>query len=165
MAFVVNEATGTRWHSCHRELRWSDFDQYQHVNNSKYLEFAQDAKIIFLRDVLMEMDIAVPPMFVRHTTVDYPRPLSPGENEVAVSTFFIRIGQKSCTIRQEIKDSLSRVACTVDCVMIGMDIMTGKPRDWTAEDIKNMEMFYIPVDEDENTPSEESATEAVEARF
>ena len=90
MPFIDNDATGTRWHTCHRELRWSDFDQYQHVNNAKYLEFGQDARMVFLKDVLMEMDIAVPPFFVRYTTIDYPRPLSPGEAEVAVSSFFTR---------------------------------------------------------------------------
>lgn len=74
MPFIDHEPTGTRWHTCHRELRWSDFDQYQHVNNAKYLEFGQDARMVFLKDVLVEMDIAVPPMFARHTTIDYPYP-------------------------------------------------------------------------------------------
>ena len=48
MPFIEYEATGTRWHTCHRELRWSDFDQYQHVNNAKYLEFGQDLSLIHI---------------------------------------------------------------------------------------------------------------------
>lgn len=147
MPFVMHEPTGTRWHTCHRELRWSDFDQYQHVNNAKYLEFAQDARMVFLRDVLTEMDIAVPPFFVRHTTIDYPRPLSPGESEVAVGTFVTHVGTKSCTMRQQIKDSLGRVTCTVDTVMVGVDMMTGKSREWSDDDINNLKLFFIPVED------------------
>lgn len=149
MPFIKHEETGARWHTCHRELRWTDFDQYQHVNNAKYLEFAQDARMVFLRDVLTEMDIAVPPFFVRHTTIDYPRPLSPGENEVAVRTFVTQVGTKSCVMRQECRDSNSNVVCTVDTVMVGVDMMTGKSRAWSEEDIKNLNLFFIPVEEDE----------------
>lgn len=132
MPFGLNKSTGTRWHTCHRELRWSDFDQYQHVNNAKYVEFAQDSRMVFLKDVLMEMDVAIPPLFVRHATVDYPHPLSPGESEVAVRSFITDIGTKSCTMRQEIRDSNARVACVLDTVMVGIDIMTGKSRPWTG---------------------------------
>lgn len=143
MAFHLNSSTGTRWHTCRRELRWSDFDQYQHVNNAKYLEFAQDARMVFLKDVLSEMDIAVPPFFVRHTTIDYPHPLSPGESEVAVRSFITHVGTKSCTMRQEIQDSNARVTCIVDTVMVGIDIMTAKPRPWSEDDIHNLNLFFM----------------------
>lgn len=173
MPFVDHEPTGSRWHTCHRELRWSDFDQYQHVNNAKYLEFAQDARMVFLKDVLVEMDIAVPPFFVRHTTIDYPRPLSPGEAQVAVSSFFTKIGNKSCTMRQEVKDSLGRVACCIDTVMVGIDMMTGKSREWNEQDIANLTLFLIPspeaTEEDVDTSiaaalGEKENTRPVEAR-
>lgn len=105
--------------------------------------------MVFLKDVLTEMDIAVPPFFVRHTTIDYPRPLSPGESEVAVSTFVTHVGKKSTTMRQQIKDSNGRVACTVDTVMVGVDMLSGKSREWTEQDIKNLKLFFIPVEESE----------------
>ncbi|WJY72299.1 Long-chain acyl-CoA thioesterase FadM [Corynebacterium auriscanis] len=157
MPFILNKKTDTRWHTCHRELRWTDFDQYQHVNNAKYLEFAQDARMVFLKDVLLEMDIAVPPFFVRHTTIDYPRPLSPGESEVAVSSFFTSLGTRSCVMRQQIKDSLGRVASTIDTVMVGIDVMTGKSREWSEQDLKNMGLFLIPVSDDEESNSSETS--------
>lgn len=160
MAFVLHEPTGNRWHTCRIDLRWSDFDQYQHVNNAKYLEFAQDARMIFLRDVLTELDIAVPPFFVRHTTIDYPRPLSPGESQVGVSTFITDIGKKSFTTRQQVKDGVGRVASTIDTVMVGMDIMTNKSREWTDADIKNLKMFYIPVEDMDDGPGISSREEA-----
>lgn len=144
MPFIENPETGTRWHSCHRELRWSDFDQYQHVNNARYLEFAQDARMDFVRDVVREMNITVPPFFVRHTTIDYPAPIPVGETEVAVSTHITNIGSKSCTIRHEMRDSNSRLACKIDTVMVGMDLKTGKSREWSEEDHKNLALFLMP---------------------
>ncbi|KAB3520963.1 acyl-CoA thioesterase [Corynebacterium sp. zg254] len=162
MPFILNEDTGTRRHTCHRELRWSDFDQYQHVNNAKYLEFAQDAKMNFLKDVLLELDIAVPPFFVRHATIDYPHPLSPGEAEVAVDTWITKIGQKSCVMRQEMKDSIGRVATIVDTVMVGMDPITGKSRAWTDEDIQHLRLFYIPDEAEE--PDDAVRAETVEEK-
>lgn len=164
MPFIQHKATGTRWHNCHRELRWSDFDQYQHVNNAKYLEFAQDARMVFLRDVLTEMDISVPPFFVRHTTIDYPRPLSPGENEVAVKTFVTHVGKKSCTMRQEVRDSLGRVACTIDTVMVGVDLLSGKSREWTEQDVTNLRLFYIPIEKTEETEEPGESVENIDTR-
>lgn len=151
MPFIVDEESGSRRHMCQRELRWSDFDQYQHVNNAKYLEFAQDAKMVFLKDVLMELDIAVPPFFVRHITVDYPHPLSPGEAEVNVATWVTNIGEKSCTMRQLMSDSVGRESCVVDTVMVGMDPLSGKSRPWSEDDVEHLKMFYF-----EPEPSEES---------
>ena len=163
MALILNEQTNTRWHTCHRELRWTDFDQYQHVNNAKYLEFAQDARMVFLKEVLVEMDIAVPPFFVRHTTIDYPRPLPPGESEVAVSSFFTSLGTRSCVMHQEVKDSQGRVACAVDTVMVGIDMATGKSREWSEEDRKNLGLFLIPL-ENEAEPSETETSERARNR-
>lgn len=163
MPFIEHNATGSRQHICHRELRWSDFDQYQHVNNAKYLEFAQDSRMVFLKDVLVEMDIAVPPFFVRHTMIDYPRPLSPGEAEVAVSSFFTSVGRKSCTMRQQIMDSLGRVACTVDTVMVGMDVMTGKSREWNEQDIANLNLFLIPITEADDRAEQVAAIKKLDA--
>lgn len=151
MPFLLDDATGARKHTCRRELRWSDFDQYQHVNNAKYLEFAQDSKMVFLKDVLMEMDVAVPPFFVRHVTVDYPHPLSPGEAEVAIITWITKIGTKSCTMRQEMRDSIGRLSCVVDTVMVGMDPISGKSREWNEQDLENLALFYFAsADQDAN---------------
>ena len=160
MALILNEQTNTRWHTCHRELRWSDFDQYQHVNNAKYLEFAQDARMVFLKDVLVEMDIAVPPFFVRHTTIDYPRPVPPEDTEVAVSSYFTSLGTSSCVMHQEVKDSQGRVACAIDTVLVGVDMSTGKPREWSDQDKKNLGLFLIPVTNEADSSNADNSDRA-----
>ena len=40
-------------------LRWRDMDSMGHVNNAKYLEFGQDARMVFLKDVLMVLAIVI----------------------------------------------------------------------------------------------------------
>ena len=85
-------------------------------------------------------------MFARHTTIDYPFPLSPGESEVAVASYFIDVGRKSCTMRQVVQDSVGRITCTIDAVMVGIDVMTGKSREWSEQDVNNINQFLIPED-------------------
>ena len=59
MTFVDHEESGNRYHSTRINLRWADFDQFQHVNNAAYLEFSQDARTDFVRG-RHRIDMAVP---------------------------------------------------------------------------------------------------------
>ena len=75
---------------------------------------------------------------------------------MAVSSFFTSLGTRSCVMRQQVKDSIGRVACTIDTVMVGIDVMTGKSREWSEQDLKNMGMFLIPINDDESDAEERS---------
>lgn len=148
MPFVDNEATGTRYHSTRVNLRWSDFDQFQHVNNASYLEFSQDARIDFVRDVLTEMDISVPAFIVRWASVDYRKPLSSSDTQVLIQSFMYELGEKSFKMRQYIRNGQHKIVAVVDTVNVGVDIMTGKSRPWNESDINAISMFMIPLGED-----------------
>ena len=56
-------------------------------------------------------------------------------------------------MRQECRDSNSRIVCTVDTVMVGVDMMTGKSREWSEQDIANLGLFLIPVEEEQEAYS------------
>lgn len=156
MPFVGNEATGTRFHSTRVNLRWSDFDQFQHVNNAAYLEFSQDARIDFVRDILTEMDIAVPAFIVRWASVDYRKALSSSEVAVVVESFMYAIGEKSFKMRQYIRNSQHTIVAVVDTVNVAVDILSGKTRPWTESDIEIINMFMLPVDDEDTTPATEA---------
>ena len=42
-----DEATDNGVFRCTLQVRWADFDQFGHVNNVKYIEYAQEARILF----------------------------------------------------------------------------------------------------------------------
>jgi len=156
MPFVENESTGTRFHSTRVNLRWSDFDQFQHVNNAAYLEFSQDARIDFVRDVLTDLDISVPAFIVRWASVDYRKALSSSEVAVVVESFIFDVGEKSFKMRQYIRNGQHRIVAVVDTVNVAVDILSGKTRPWTEGDLEGIDMFMIPVEPDDRP----AATEA-----
>ncbi|WP_297009313.1 thioesterase family protein [uncultured Corynebacterium sp.] len=151
MPFVEHEASGNRFHSTRVNLRWSDFDQFQHVNNAAYLEFSQDARIDFVRDVLTEMDISVPAFIVRWASVDYRKALSSSETQVVVESFMYEIGEKSFRMRQNIRNAQHRIVAVVDTVNVAVDILSGKTRPWTEGDIEVINMFMLPVEEEDTS--------------
>ncbi|MEJ6549061.1 thioesterase family protein [Corynebacterium sp. USCH3] len=149
MPFVDHEATGTRYHSTRVNLRWSDFDQFQHVNNAAYLEFSQDARIDFVRDVVTEIDMAVPAFVVRWASVDYQKSVSSSEVAVVVESFIYQVGVKSFKMRQYIRNGQHRLVAVVDTVNVGVDPISGKTRAWSESDIEVIDKFLIPLDDDE----------------
>ncbi|MGO1950615.1 MAG: acyl-CoA thioesterase [Mycobacteriaceae bacterium] len=147
MTFVDHEESGNRFHSARINLRWSDFDQFQHVNNAAYLEFSQDARIDFVRDVVTEIDMAVPAFVVRWASVDYKKALSSSETAVVVESFMYEVGVKSFRMRQVIRNAQHREVAVIDTVNVGVDPISGKSREWSESDLKVINMFMIPVDD------------------
>ncbi|MEY8567368.1 thioesterase family protein [Corynebacterium sp.] len=149
MPFVDHEATGTRYHSTRVNLRWSDFDQFQHVNNAAYLEFSQDARIDFVRDVVTEIDMAVPAFVVRWASVDYQKSVSSSEVALVVESFIYQVGVKSFKMRQYIRNAQHRLVAVVDTVNVAVDPISGKSRDWSESDLEVINTFLIPLDDEE----------------
>lgn len=149
MPFVDHEATGARYHSTRVNLRWSDFDQFQHVNNAAYLEFSQDARIDFVRDVVTEIDMSVPAFVVRWASVDYQKSVSSSEVAVVVESFIFQVGVKSFKMRQYIRNGQHRLVAVVDTVNVGVDPISGKTRDWSESDLEVINKFLIPLDDEE----------------
>lgn len=149
MPFVDHEATGARYHSTRVNLRWSDFDQFQHVNNAAYLEFSQDARIDFVRDVVTEIDMSVPAFVVRWASVDYQKSVSSSEVAVVVESFIFQVGVKSFKMRQYIRNGQHRLVAVVDTVNVGVDPISGKTRDWSESDLEVINKFLIPLDDQE----------------
>lgn len=148
MPFVDHEATGARYHSTRLNLRWSDFDQFQHVNNAAYLEFSQDARIDFVRDVVTEIDMAVPAFVVRWASVDYRKSVSSSETALVVESFMYQVGVKSFKMRQYIRNAQHRMVAMVDTVNVGIDPFTNKTRPWSDSDLEVINKFLIPLDDD-----------------
>ena len=112
-------------------LRWTDFDLFGHVNNSKYLEFSQDARVAYLKDNFGGIDFKV---FVRRLEVDLRAPVEPTSPQVTVTSQVFEMGNTSFTTRQEIKDHQDTVAAVVDTVLVAIDPKTLRPRPLTDEE-------------------------------
>lgn len=124
-------------------LRWLDFDRFGHVTNSAYVEFAQEARLKFGRDLFQARGMNLQ-AFVRHIELDYLRPLLPWATEVTVESYVTNIGRTSYSTHQEIKDPEGRVCCVVDVVSVAVDLPEGTSRALTDREQGLLETLTPP---------------------
>ncbi len=102
-------------------VRFSDVDIYGHVNNVKYFEYFQEARIVYLLHVWGEVDRGREvPLVIAQMDVDYRVPILFRPEPYDVHSWVSAVGNSSFVIESEIRDGdtlLSRarvVAVTFD---------------------------------------------------
>ncbi len=86
------------------QSRWGDMDAMHHVNNVRYVEYAQEARIAFLaRGVRLDPRHRKPFVVVRQE-IDYHLALVHTDAHVAVDVVVARIGTRSVTLTQTVCD-------------------------------------------------------------
>ena len=106
---------------CTLQVRWADFDQFGHVNNVKYIEYAQEARILFIRSRFSPFGLGNLPQVVRRTEIDHLRPILRDSTSVDVEIEVEHVDTTSYQIRQTIFDSVGEVCCELRVVMVAYD--------------------------------------------
>lgn len=109
---------------CTLQVRWADFDQLGHVNNVKYIEYAQEARILFVRSRFGPFGLGNLPQVVRRAEIDHLRPVLRDSTTVEVEIEVERVGTTSYTIRQTIFDAAGEICCVLRVVMVAYDSST-----------------------------------------
>lgn len=109
---------------CTLQVRWADFDQFGHVNNVKYVEYAQEARILFIRSRFSPFGLGNLPQVVRRTEIDHLRPILRDSTSVDVEIEVEHVGTTSYKIRQTIFDAAGEVCCSLRVVMVAYDSST-----------------------------------------
>lgn len=109
---------------CTLQVRWADFDQLGHVNNVKYIEYAQEARILFIRSRFSPFGLGNLPQIVRRTEIDHLRPVLRDSTSVDVQIEVEHVGTTSYRLRQTILDSAGEICCEVRAVMVAYDTST-----------------------------------------
>ncbi|WP_460834146.1 acyl-CoA thioesterase [Lysobacter humi (ex Lee et al. 2017)] len=108
-------------------VRWRDLDAFNHVNNSKYLSYLEEARLRWMLAIPgMGLDEHVAPV-VAASNLNYRRPIGwPGD--VHVELFVERIGGSSLTIGHRIVDANDggAVYCDGNVVMVWIDRESGR---------------------------------------
>lgn len=100
-------------------VRWSDVDAYRHVNNVKYIEYFQEARIRFMMHLHQPGD-TFSSIVVARTDVDYRRPILFRQEPYAVHSRISHVGRTSFVITAEIRDG-DQVLASSDVVVVGFD--------------------------------------------
>ena len=108
-------------------VRWRDLDAFNHVNNSAFLTYLEEARLQWLGTV-------PGPWFDEHalpvlaaSTLNYRAPISwPGA--LRVELYRARLGSSSLTIAHRVVDAAdpARLYCDGEVVMVWMDPATGR---------------------------------------
>jgi acyl-CoA thioester hydrolase len=111
-------------HRMDLKVRFSDVDVYGHVNNVKYFEYFQEARIQFVMDMLAEEELEWREHVVARVDVDYRRPILLRQEPYVVRSWVSHVGTKSFTISGEVRDCDGEDAVTLarsDVVMVTFD--------------------------------------------
>ncbi len=100
-------------YDCH--VRFSDVDLYGHVNNVKYFEYYQEARLRFLQELWGQAEGGGFTVVVARVDVDYKRPILFRTTPYVVESWITRVGRSSFVVESAIKDGdeLLSVARTV----------------------------------------------------
>ncbi|WP_329740684.1 thioesterase family protein [Dyella sp. A6] len=108
--------------------RWRDLDAFNHVNNSNYLTYLEEARLQWLSHVPGPWfdDHAMPVMAAAQ--LNYRRPIE-WPAQLQVELFCERMGNSSMTIAHRLVDAedSERLYCDGHVVMVWMDPATGRP--------------------------------------
>ena len=104
-------------------VRWDDLDAFGHVNNAKYLTYAQEAR--FAWSGILEMVVA-------RAEVDFIAPIYDGDSFVDVELWVSAIGTSSFSVTYEMKLK-GEVVARVKTVQVTVDMKTKKSHPISTE--------------------------------
>lgn len=108
-------------------LRWRDLDAFNHVNNSNFLTYLEEARIRWFASWDREWVTDATAPLLAAVQLNYRQPI-PYPAEVAVELFAERIGTSSITIGHRIvSDDGRTLYADGHVVMVWIDRGTGRP--------------------------------------
>lgn len=109
------------------QIRFSDVDQYGHMNNSVYFSLYDFAKTSYFRDVFGQDECKKFNVVVVNINADFLAPVF-FSDDLIIETTVIHLGNKSFTMLQRAFNKASGVLkCQCRTVLVGYDIMTKEP--------------------------------------
>lgn len=126
-AVPVESTSPTTLISIPLSVRWRDLDAFNHVNNSKFLSYLEEARLRWMMTLPGEwIDDNVAPV-VAAAHVNYRRPIE-WPNEIEVELFVERLGSTSLTIGHRIVSAQASDVLYADgnVVMVWIDKQGGQ---------------------------------------
>ena len=111
-------------------VRFSDVDVYGHVNNVKYFEYFQEARIAFMTTLGQGSRFDV---VLARVDVDYKRPILFRTEPYVIETRLTDVGTSSFGLAAEIKDG-GAVLSAAKAVLVAFDLNTQRARPLTADE-------------------------------
>ncbi|KRA36028.1 thioesterase [Rhodanobacter sp. Root627] len=108
-------------------VRWRDLDAFNHVNNSTYLTYLEEARLQWMQSMGDAFEPAATPVLAA-SELNYRRPIA-WPAQLQVQLLCERVGNSSITIAHRMVDAgdPQTLYCDGRVVMVWIDPSTGKP--------------------------------------
>jgi acyl-CoA thioester hydrolase len=118
--------SGTPMFTAAIAVRWRDLDAFNHVNNSTYLTYLEEARLQWMLSMGDVFDPASTPVLAA-SELNYRRPIA-WPAQLQVQLLCERLGNSSITIAHRIVDAgdPERLYCDGRVVMVWIDPQTGR---------------------------------------
>ena len=125
-------------------VRWDDLDAFNHVNNAKYLAFAQEARIAMFWSSRIEAGLkpVFQDMVVARAEVDFLKPIYDGALNVEVTIWCSKIGRAAFDLRYEISTAKDGVCAKVKTVQVAVDMESKKSRSLREDEISILKEYF-----------------------
>ena len=122
-------------HTMPVQIRFSDVDQFGHMNNSVYFSLYDLAKTTYIKDVFGSADWSKLAIVVANINANFFMPVFFSDHLV-IETAVVHLGHKSFTLLQRaVTTDTHEVKCECRTVMVGYDLATKEPK-LISEDYK-----------------------------
>ena len=113
-------------------VRWDDLDAFGHVNNAKYLTFAQEARFLWSTEEFSSAmrESSLIEMVVARAEVDFVEPIYDGGRFVDIEITVEKIGNTSFVLLYTISDG-GKVFAKIKTVQVAVSMETKKSRPLT----------------------------------
>lgn len=147
MGSLVEPASGARGavHRVHIPLRIADFVG-MHVNNVRFQEYSQDARLMWFREKFRVPGSRVPVSLARWMEIDFRRTVGMDATEVWVDVEVLRVGRTSFTMRTSIG---SETTGTEPCAVVDTVLVVTAPDETTTLEITPEERSVLLGDPEE----------------
>ena len=127
-------------------LRWGDFDALAHVNNVRYLDFMQDARVSLVHEFgLPKSSLTEIGHLVARNEIDYLKPIDMNDHEVTVEIWISRFGGASYDVEYAVTDAEGSVCARAKSVMVTVE-MASEAVIRVPDDVRAaMEKFFEPL--------------------
>ena len=109
------------------QIRFSDVDQFGHVNNSVYFSLYDLAKTTYFKDVLSLSEWGDVVVVVANINANFFQPVF-FSDEMEIATAAVHLGNKSFTLLQRaVSKNTGEVKCECQTVLVMYDLLSKEP--------------------------------------
>ncbi|GLX09884.1 thioesterase family protein [Microbispora sp. NBRC 16548] len=123
-----------------RKVRFADIDSFGHVNNVRFLDYLEDARVSMLWERPREITGRRQDLVVARHEIDYRRPLTFRSDPVRVEVWVTEISRVRFTLAYEIRDD-ETLYVEARTVMVAYDAAAARPRRLDEDELAYLKRF------------------------